>query len=255
MWRHCCLADGMHDGDISLLARRWQVQRAAQRDNQRLDHGRVPNRHGFDHDCEWSSGRDDKCRAHSRSRGAVYAVNPAHRIFWEQSATSGATTNELVFTAHNDGTPAHDVAAVYALMMPMSTKFRSFSAVNQELFIYPDGNPDLRQPCQGCVGINTVAPDYTLDVYGIRCGCTGRSDAGGSGGGYTINGAAPSGHYLRGNGTLYVDSAIQSGDLPLGTTGSTWCFTSGVGTCGDERNGFVRRRLRPSTRRCLQTRP
>jgi hypothetical protein len=32
--------------------------------------------------------------------------------------------------------------------------------------------------------------------------------------GYQLNGAAATGHYLRGNGTNYVDSAILSGDLP-----------------------------------------
>jgi hypothetical protein len=38
-----------------------------------------------------------------------------------------------------------------------------------------------------------------------------------------VNGAAPSGHYLRGNSTNYVDSAIQAGDVPTlnqSTTGS-----------------------------------
>lgn len=35
-------------------------------------------------------------------------------------------------------------------------------------------------------------------------------------GGITVNGAAPSGHYLRGNGTTYVDSVIALADLPIG---------------------------------------
>jgi hypothetical protein len=42
-------------------------------------------------------------------------------------------------------------------------------------------------------------------------------------GGYQVNGAAPSGHYLRGNGTNYVDSAIQAADIPTlnqNTTGT-----------------------------------
>jgi hypothetical protein len=34
--------------------------------------------------------------------------------------------------------------------------------------------------------------------------------------GFQVNGAAPSGHYLRGNGTNYVDSVILVGDLPTG---------------------------------------
>lgn len=35
--------------------------------------------------------------------------------------------------------------------------------------------------------------------------------------GFQINGGATSGHFLRGNGTNFVDSAIQAGDVPSGT--------------------------------------
>ncbi len=60
--------------------------------------------------------------------------------------------------------------------------------------------------------------------------------------GYEINGSAASGHYLRGNGSQYVDSAIQNGDLPdpttsaLGGVESLTCtsgqFVSGINTSG-----------------------
>ncbi|MCW3127286.1 MAG: hypothetical protein JWO03_2944 [Bacteroidetes bacterium] len=39
--------------------------------------------------------------------------------------------------------------------------------------------------------------------------------------GYRVNGAAPSGQYLRGNGTNFVSSAIQPGDLSGAISGST----------------------------------
>ena len=44
--------------------------------------------------------------------------------------------------------------------------------------------------------------------------------------GYQVNGAATSGNYLRGNGTNFVSSAIQAGDLPAGT-GTVTSFSAG----------------------------
>lgn len=45
--------------------------------------------------------------------------------------------------------------------------------------------------------------------------------------GFTIAGAAASGNYLRGNGTNFVSSAIQSGDLPAGTLNASILTTKG----------------------------
>jgi hypothetical protein len=48
--------------------------------------------------------------------------------------------------------------------------------------------------------------------------------------GYRIGGTAPAGHYLRGNGTNYVDGTIQAGDLPAGTgTVTSVSFATGGG--------------------------
>ncbi len=47
--------------------------------------------------------------------------------------------------------------------------------------------------------------------------------------GFQIGGAAASGHYLRGNATNYVDSTIQSGDLPAQYRQWESCGSRGVG--------------------------
>lgn len=47
--------------------------------------------------------------------------------------------------------------------------------------------------------------------------------------GFTFNGSATSGNYARGNGTAFVSSAIQQGDLP---STSTQTIASGTATLG-----------------------
>ncbi|MCM2339341.1 MAG: DUF5011 domain-containing protein [Burkholderiales bacterium] len=56
----------------------------------------------------------------------------------------------------------------------------------------------------GNVGIGTTAPAQALDVAGVINASTG----------FRIGNAATSGNYLRGNGTNFVSSAIQAGDVP-----------------------------------------
>ena len=65
----------------------------------------------------------------------------------------------------------------------------------------------------GRVGIGLTNPAYKLDVTGdINIS---------SGSGLRMNGTATSGQYLRGDGTRFVSSAIQSSDLPsVGTAGT-----------------------------------
>jgi hypothetical protein len=47
--------------------------------------------------------------------------------------------------------------------------------------------------------------------------------------GFTYNGGAPSGNYMRGNGTAFVSSSIQQADLP---STSTQTIASGTATLG-----------------------
>lgn len=60
---------------------------------------------------------------------------------------------------------------------------------------------------QGNVGIGLATPNYKLDVFG-----TINSQSG-----YVVNGSAPSGQFLRGNGTAFVPSPINIGDIPSGS--------------------------------------
>lgn len=63
----------------------------------------------------------------------------------------------------------------------------------------------------GLVGLGSSSPSQRLDVSG---------DINASNG-YRIGNTATSGQYLRGNGTRFVSSTIQAGDLPNGI-GNTW---------------------------------
>jgi hypothetical protein len=62
----------------------------------------------------------------------------------------------------------------------------------------------MRLTSGGNVGIGTASPGTTLDVNGVVNSVTG----------YRVVDAATTGNYLRGNGTNFVSSAIQAGDLP-----------------------------------------
>lgn len=58
--------------------------------------------------------------------------------------------------------------------------------------------------------------------------------------GFEIGGAAASAHYLRGNGTNYIDGAIQAGDVPTlnqSTTGSAAKWTSARNLAGNSVDG------------------
>lgn len=58
------------------------------------------------------------------------------------------------------------------------------------------------------LGVGVSSPGYEVDVAGdVNVA---------SGSGYLIDGGAATGEYLRGNGTRFVSSSIQAGDLPSG---------------------------------------
>ncbi len=61
------------------------------------------------------------------------------------------------------------------------------------------------------VGIGTASPAHTLDVNGVINAATG----------YEVNGSAPSGYYLRGNGSNYVAGQIQASDLSTAISGTS----------------------------------
>ena len=71
-----------------------------------------------------------------------------------------------------------------------------------------DGSPvdAVYVDADGEVGIGTTTPGQKLEVAGDINVSSGQ--------GYRINNTAASGQYLRGDGTRFVSSAIQAGDLP-----------------------------------------
>lgn len=93
-------------------------------------------------------------------------------------------------------------------------------------------------PLRWCVGVNDIAPSSSFSIsnydggpasaaIGYASGHSSPSNSLDVAGtvradlGFTISGTAGSGDYLRGNGTAFVSSAIQIGDLP---TSGSWAF-------------------------------
>ena len=81
----------------------------------------------------------------------------------------------------------------------------------------------------GNVGIGTTSPGSTLDVNGVVNAATG----------YRMAGLATSGNYLRGNGTNFVSSAIQAGDVAA-AIGGTPALTLGTSNSAGTATTFVR---------------
>lgn len=91
---------------------------------------------------------------------------------------------------------------------------RSFLNINKHmkrfLFLITSCLAINQWACAQNVGIGTTTPAYKLDVVGnINTNV-----------GYTVNGAAASGAYLRGNGTNFVSSTIPAADLSAGIAGT-----------------------------------
>ncbi len=81
----------------------------------------------------------------------------------------------------------------------------------------------------GNVGIGTTNPGATLDVNGVVNSATG----------YRFAGGAANGYYLRGNGTNFVSSALQAGDVAL-AIGAVPALTLGTSNASGSANTFVR---------------
>ena len=91
--------------------------------------------------------------------------------------------------------------------------FRGIGANGWMQFQTNAGTDAMTISTTGNVGIATTNPLQTLDVNGIINVATGFKIG---------NASAVSGHFLRGNGTNYVDGTIQLSDLPAVTTAGGW---------------------------------
>lgn len=115
--------------------------------------------------------------------------------------TNGAYTPGFFWHTRNNnvskpkaGIYLQTITAGSKLIFSTSTDY-TVGLTNEALVIDQDAN----------VGIGTFSPSHALDVNGdVNVG---------SGSGFMINGNAPTGEYLRGNGTRYVSATIPYGDI------------------------------------------
>ena len=95
---------------------------------------------------------------------------------------------------------ANSVSADNAISIGASVS----NTIADSLMIGPSNTAKITILTSGNVGIGTTNPATALDVNGVSNAATG----------FRVANAATSGNFLRGNGTNFVSSAIQAGDLP-----------------------------------------
>lgn len=104
--------------------------------------------------------------------------------------------NDVAIRLHDPGNTHYAIGSDYSDGGKLKINYGS----------YPGENSHLTMTTAGSLGIGSNVPAQRLDVVGDI----------NSSSGYRIGNGATAGQYLRGNGSRFVSSAIQPGDLPGG---------------------------------------
>ena len=126
--------------------------------------------------------------------------------FFASNVSATGALSAGVYESSNTSTRFGQTAGNWAILTSTGSSAGLIAGTfTSEPFILGSFNTErARIFADGCFAVGTTGD----------CGSSGILNLGT---GLRIANAAASGHYLRGNGTNYVDSAIQSGDLPSGT--------------------------------------
>lgn len=109
----------------------------------------------------------------------------------------------------------------------------SSSAITSTANFTFDGTHTMQLPAGGVFGTpDTGTPKFTFSSNLITSNVQVAGTIFNPSTGFEIGGAAPSGHYLRGNGTNYIDGTIQTGDIP--SLAATYCTIVGCTMTGAE---------------------